>query len=876
MPSLPYGRTVRKWIVTFLSVVSVDYTVSPRIISIASPTAEVSIQDMYDTLRVIEARVQNIAFPSLVSAGGKEDLGGGTSVGITMTLQNAQISWGDRGSPTRAKIAGGNIVAIDSAGVPLAVDVFSTNINSVIAQSSNATLLDQQLSSATKYLVESKLPCHPNLGDQFYWDPIAGDDLNEGILPSSAKKTFAGAFALCVAGHYDAIYIVTDNAPSSGIIITERIVINKANVMLRGPGRGATIAPTDDSADTIIIDGAIGVEIDCFTVNTGPGPTARNAISVINGADFAKISSIWIDSCTGNGLNITGGDHHLISTVFIDGPVGHGILVDNTIATEITTCRIFNAGGDAIRILSTGGSGSTQHVISKDNLSQNNVGDGHFIGTGALTTTLRFVNEIGDNVTDNGTDTKIERDELIDLVWNEAQADHIASGSLGASVLVAKYQDGIWVNGNNGTAGTTIGTNGTPDNPVVGLADARTLANALGFRTYYIIDGFFQLEENHDNWRIIAVDEFSDTVGNKASMVFNGFTFLNSTMRGVAVFDISGAGSSDILRNVTFIRCSFPGAHSTAAEYQSCVFNDCIIVDDLDVASCDFHNCQFQDGTSIVENTGTGGAGNLGNRFISCSGALLVNSFTLRFSDRWRFDDWSGRLILGSSLLPGTSSGGAFRVSGIGELNNNSPLGVRLDHDGFVTSTVSAEGAVSTGATSTVVLTTITGFGDDFFNDMQVVIFALGGRGVARNVNDYVSSTGAFHVGALPFTPFAGTVVQVVRRTGLAAASSIANAVWDEARSAHTSAGTFGEVMKNLFDTLPILQGLSHDNSVLDQQVYDSNDPPRLLSARLRSYSTRAAAEAAGASGLVNTYIITATYDGSGNQTTYTLVRVGS
>lgn len=64
--------------------------------------------------------------------------------------------------------------------------------------------------------------------------------------------------------------------------------------------------------------------------------------------------------------------------------------------------------------------------------------------------------------------------------------------------------------------------------------------------------------------------------------------------------------------------------------------------------------------------------------------------------------------------------------------------------------------------------------------------------------------------------------------------------------------------------------GLMHENSVLDQTVYNVDN--RLTSGRMRIYDSRANALAAGATGLVATYTITATYSGL-SLTNYTVVR---
>jgi len=54
------------------------------------------------------------------------------------------------------------------------------------------------------------------------------------------------------------------------------------------------------------------------------------------------------------------------------------------------------------------------------------------------------------------------------------------------------------------------------------------------------------------------------------------------------------------------------------------------------------------------------------------------------------------------------------------------------------------------------------------------------------------------------------------------------------------------------------LLGLAHENSVVDQQVYNSEGD--LVSARIRSYDSKASAQLAGVSGLRFTWSVLATY----------------
>jgi hypothetical protein len=78
------------------------------------------------------------------------------------------------------------------------------------------------------------------------------------------------------------------------------------------------------------------------------------------------------------------------------------------------------------------------------------------------------------------------------------------------------------------------------------------------------------------------------------------------------------------------------------------------------------------------------------------------------------------------------------------------------------------------------------------------------------------------------------------------------------------------EVSSDKTNILRIL-GLMHENSVLDQTVYDNHG--NLLSGRIRAYDTKANAQAAGLTGLRFTWAVTATYTGPGMLTRYGIER---
>ncbi len=80
--------------------VNVDFQPSPRTVEVSAPSVELTIQDLVDSLRVTEDSFsEGLSFEKLIDAAGKEPLGGGVKVGITATLQNAQVSFEPRTTP---------------------------------------------------------------------------------------------------------------------------------------------------------------------------------------------------------------------------------------------------------------------------------------------------------------------------------------------------------------------------------------------------------------------------------------------------------------------------------------------------------------------------------------------------------------------------------------------------------------------------------------------------------------------------------------------------------------------------------------------------------------------------------------------------------
>jgi hypothetical protein len=104
--------------VAFRSDVTVDWSVSPRIITVQAPSDEITVQDLVDTCRELEQQSANMVYEELIKSsltGGKQPLGGGTLVGITTTLNDAQVAFEARTQPAEEG-------TVTSAGINVLTD----------------------------------------------------------------------------------------------------------------------------------------------------------------------------------------------------------------------------------------------------------------------------------------------------------------------------------------------------------------------------------------------------------------------------------------------------------------------------------------------------------------------------------------------------------------------------------------------------------------------------------------------------------------------------------------------------------------------------------------------------------------------------------
>lgn len=121
---------------------AIAFDKSSKLIVVEAPDTDVTIQELIDEIRDWQDELVNMETDNICNASGKEDLAAGVKVGITLELINDwRLAFEDRGGPTWTNciVAGGNLVATNSFGNDPIYP--ATYINTVIAQSSSATLL---------------------------------------------------------------------------------------------------------------------------------------------------------------------------------------------------------------------------------------------------------------------------------------------------------------------------------------------------------------------------------------------------------------------------------------------------------------------------------------------------------------------------------------------------------------------------------------------------------------------------------------------------------------------------------------------------------------------------------------------------------------
>ena len=115
-----------------------------RLITVDSPATGTTIQEIYDTVRDYEDEPGSLDIAHIVDGAGKQELGGGELVGITLTLRNWTLRFEPRPGPdwVQCTVRGGNMTFYDTDldlfGDPITQAAF---VSVLIEKSTSPTLL---------------------------------------------------------------------------------------------------------------------------------------------------------------------------------------------------------------------------------------------------------------------------------------------------------------------------------------------------------------------------------------------------------------------------------------------------------------------------------------------------------------------------------------------------------------------------------------------------------------------------------------------------------------------------------------------------------------------------------------------------------------
>lgn len=372
--------------------IRVFYNLSPRLVIVDAPSQEVTIQDLHDTLRDIEDEPANLIYPDLISTAGKEDLGGGVFVGLTATLQNAQLAFERRtvllesGTVTTANplpLQGKAILLTDSAatfitnGVERGDIVHNQTDNSyseVLSVDSETQLTvtvpsngsDNDYQFGDSYEVYEMFQCNITGGNLVAIDDV-GSELDpvfptfgtQVVRTSSSSATLSELEDLQFASFNGGVSF-DPNSPYSGTsypVGTPRQPVNNI-------GDAITIANNRGFMKIYLLDDATiseSVDLSSFEiVGQSPGNTTLTLTGTPNLTNL-EVSSVTLTGTTTNsGLTVT--DSVVSGLTLVDGNLVRCGLAGTVTVTgsdhlSLIDCYSLVSGGSTPTI-DLGGSGS--------------------------------------------------------------------------------------------------------------------------------------------------------------------------------------------------------------------------------------------------------------------------------------------------------------------------------------------------------------------------------------------------------------------------------------------------------------------------------------------------------------------------------------
>lgn len=264
---------------------------------------ELTIQNLLNDIRKYEELNENLEVATIATASGKDELGGGVKVGVTLKLINWKVKFADRTEWTICKVTGGNLVCYDTSSQSYVYPLANSDyVMASLTSSSSATL--QELEAIQFSSFQNGVWVSPTDGEAGTTFPIGTRE-----YPSN---NFADALSVASSRGFNTIYLMEsftcNNHNLDGlIIIGENIILT--TLTLNG---SCSTEGTEFKEMTIkgAFDGNVLLEHCRLESVTGFVGEARNCILNTSlglggtSSDVALLLDCWLGSSIVGGYSI--------------------------------------------------------------------------------------------------------------------------------------------------------------------------------------------------------------------------------------------------------------------------------------------------------------------------------------------------------------------------------------------------------------------------------------------------------------------------------------------------------------------------------------------------------------------------------------------
>ncbi len=465
--------------------IAVNWTLSPRLVRVDAPSTEVVMQDVHDTLVVAEASQNGMDEPQIISSEGKGDLGGGVTVGITSQLKNGQVAFAARttsvsaGTVTTQSTTGKKL--IDSAATfqtdgvtrgALIVNFADKSVATVVSVDSEMQITCESLDDGTDdqfdigdaYKIWNVVQCDLSGGNITAVDgggspisPISPTAFTQVVRTAASSATLQELEAVQYASYQNAVWLDIGSS-NSGVAYPvgtrEYPVNNLADAVAIAGDKGFS---TLEILASITLDG--GTNLDGFTIH---GHSISNDKITIEAN--ASVVDCIIQNCTVEGVLDGGATIEgcvVLDLTYLNGLI-HNSMLQGTIqlggneVARILDCHS-DVPGVTTPIVDCGGSGQKLSVrnynggiklINKTGSESVSIdlNSGQIILDSTVTAGTIVCRGVG-KLTDNSVGATVVNELLytpyiVNAVWDEASADHVAAGSMGALAAFVFHMSG--------------------------------------------------------------------------------------------------------------------------------------------------------------------------------------------------------------------------------------------------------------------------------------------------------------------------------------------------------------------------------------------------------------------------------------------------